>query len=160
MTRTTGTTGPHRRTVDDRRDGRPLFTGIVGGVDTHKDIHVAAACDPLGRVLGTREFPTTTAGYRRLATWLAGFGALEAVGVEGTGSWGAGLARSLAAAGIRVVEVDRPSRQTRRRRGKSDTIDAEEAARAVIAGRASAVPKDRTGPVEPIRLLRTPATAR
>lgn len=151
MTRTT----VHARThLEDRRGGEPLFTGIVGGVDTHKDVHVAAACDPLGRVLGTREFSTTTAGYRRLSKWLSSFGEVEAVGVEGTGTWGAGLTRFLTGAGIRVVEVDRPNRQTRRRRGKSDTIDAEEAARAVVAGRASAVPKDRTGPVECIRLLR------
>jgi len=145
---------PARVRSDHRRGAEPLFTGVVGGVDTHKDVHVAAACDPLGRVLGTREFSTTTAGYRRLAAWLSSFGTLEAVGVEGTGTWGAGLTRFLTGAGIRVVEVDRPNRQTRRRRGKSDTIDAEEAARAVVAGRATAIPKARTGPVESIRLLR------
>ena len=127
---------------------------VIGGVDTHKDLHVAAAIDGLGRVLGSRTFPTTPAGYRALTRWLATHGTIEAVGVEGTGSWGAGLARHLTDAGHTVIEVHRPNRQRRRLRGKTDTIDAEEAALAVISGRASAVPKTRTGPVEPIRMLR------
>jgi len=88
---------------------------ITGGVDTHADMHVAAALDPLGGLLGVREFPATAAGYADLLGWLSGFGNLALVGVEGTGSYGAGLARHLAAAGIRVVEVDRADRQDRRR---------------------------------------------
>jgi transposase len=127
---------------------------VIGGVDTHKHVHVAAACDPLGRVLATREFPTTTAGFRALLRFLRSHGQLAAVGVEGTGCWGGGLARFLAARDVTVIEVDRPNRQARRRRGKSDTIDAEEAARAVIAGRARTVPKTGTGPVEMARQLR------
>ena len=107
---------------------------MIGGVDFHKDVHVAAAVDELSRVLGSASFATTTDGYRRLSDWLSSFGPLASVGVEGTGCWGAGLARHLSAEGIEVVEVNRPNRQRRRRHGKSDTIDAEEAARAV-AGR-------------------------
>ena len=86
---------------------------ITGGVDTHADMHVAAALDPLGGLLGVREFPATAAGYASLLGWLGGFGTLALVGVEGTGSYGAGLARHLAAAGVRVAGVDRPDRQDR-----------------------------------------------
>ena len=127
---------------------------VTGGVDTHKDFHVAAALDQLGRVLGSRQFPTSLAGYRALLTWLRHFGQVTAVGVEGTGAWGAGLARFLAAQEVEVVEVNRPNRQARRRRGKSDPADAEAAARAVLAGDAQGTPKAATGTVEAIRLLR------
>lgn len=127
---------------------------VIGGVDTHKDIHVAAVVDELGRLLATESFPTTRHGYRRLHAWLRSHGDIAAVGVEGCGSWGAGLARYLAAREVRVVEVNRPNRQERRRRGKDDTIDAEAAARAVIAGTATAVPKSGDGPVEAVRQLR------
>ena len=92
---------------------------ITGGVDTHADVHVAAALDPLGGLLGVREFPATPAGYARLLEWLGGFGTVCLAGIEGTGSYGAGLARHVAAAGVRVVEVDRSGRQDRRRAGKS-----------------------------------------
>ncbi len=126
---------------------------VTGGVDTHKDTHVAAALDGFGQVLGTESFPTTTAGYRRLLGWFRGFGELEAVGIEGTGAWGAGLARSLTVRGVRVLEVQRPNRQHRRRYGKSDPADAIGAARAVQAGEASGIPKAATGSVESIRLL-------
>ena len=108
---------------------------ITGGVDTHLDVHVAAALDAIGGVLGIESFPTTTAGYQQLFTWLSGFGELVRVGVEGTGAYGAGLARFLHAAGIEVIEVDRPNRQARRRQGKSDPLDAVEAARAALSGR-------------------------
>ena len=127
---------------------------VTGGVDTHKDNHVAAALDEVGRVLGTEEFPATPAGYRRLLAWLRTFGALVAVGVEGTGSWGAGLARHLAAEDVRVIEVTRPNRQHRRRHGKSDPADAIGAARAVLAGDATGTPKSQNGAVEAIRVLR------
>ena len=102
---------------------------ITGGVDTHADLHVAAALDRIGGLLGVQEFPATAAGYARLLDWLGGFGSLALVGVEGTGSYGAGLARHLAAAGVRVVEVDRSDRQDRHRRGKSDPLLRREVAR-------------------------------
>ena len=127
---------------------------VIGGVDTHKDTHVAAALDGLGRLLGTESFPSTRRGYQRLLTWLQSHGDLTVVGVEGCGSWGAGLARHLTAKGVEVVEVNRPNRQDRRLRGKSDIIDAENAARAVLAGKAKATPKSGTGPVEAVRQLR------
>lgn len=127
---------------------------VTGGVDTHKDTHVAAALDEVGRVLGTEVVPATPAGYRRLLRWLRAFGEVGAVGVEGTGSWGAGLNRFLTAGGVRVIEVTRPNRQHRRRHGKSDPADAIGAARAVLAGDATGTPKSQTGTVEAVRLLR------
>ena len=109
---------------------------ITGGVDTHADTHVAAALDPLGGLLGVREFPASAAGYADLLDWLAEFGTVALVGVEGTGSYGAGLARYMAGAGVRVVEVDRADRQDRHRQGKSDPLDAVSAARPrSLAGR-------------------------
>jgi transposase len=125
-------------------------TPITGGVDTHADVHVAAALDPVGGLLGVAEFPVTPAGYARLLSWLGGFGTVCLVGIEGTGSYGAGLARHLATVGIRVVEVDRSDRQDRRRQGKSDPLDAVSAAR---AGRARGAPKGRDGSAEAIRAL-------
>ena len=126
---------------------------VTGGVDTHLDMHVAAAVDANGGVLGVESFPTTPAGYAQLHDWLAGFGDLSRVGVEGTGAYGAGLARSLRGHGLEVIEVDRPNRQLRRRSGKSDTIDAIEAARAALSGRATGIAKTADGDVEAIRAL-------
>jgi transposase len=126
---------------------------ITGGVDTHLDVHVAAALDANGGLLGIESFPTTTAGYQQLFDWLSGFGELVRVGVEGTGAYGAGLARFLHVAGIEVIEVDRPNRQARRRHGKSDPLDAVEAARAALSGRARAIAKTADGHVEAIRAL-------
>jgi transposase len=126
---------------------------ITGGVDTHAGTHVAAALDPVGGLLGVQEFPVTAAGYAGLLGWLGGFGTVCLVGIEGTGSYGAGLARHVAAAGIRVVEVDRPDRQDRRRQGKSDSLDAVSAARAALSGRAAGAPRGRDGQVEAIRAL-------
>ena len=126
---------------------------VTGGVDTHADTHVAAALDPVGGLLGVEEFPASPAGYAQLLGWLGGFGTVHLVGIEGTGSYGAGLARHIAAAGIRIVEVDRADRQDRRRQGKSDPLDAVSAARAAQSGRASGVPKGHDGAVEAIRAL-------
>lgn len=127
---------------------------VIAGVDTHKDVHVAAAIDEQGVLLGTASFATSHTGYGELVTWLEGFGAIACVGVEGTGSYGAGLARYLAAVGIEVREVNRPNRELRRRRGKSDTVDAEAAAGAVASGEARAIPKRHDGLVEGLRALR------
>ena len=126
---------------------------VTGGIDTHRDFHVAAAVDPNGGLLGVETFDTTTGGYRRLVAWLAAFGDIDLIGVEGTGSYGAGIARHLAGKGIRVVEVDRPNRQARHRAGKTDAVDAIAAARAALSGTATGVPKTRTGPIEAIRVL-------
>lgn len=127
---------------------------VTVGVDTHADENVAAVLDAQGRLLGTASFPTTATGHRSLEVWALGFGPIDAFGIEGTGAWGAGIARHCTAQGHQVVEVDRPDRKTRYRRGKSDTIDAEAAARAVQAGTATGTPKARTGLVESIRALR------
>lgn len=126
---------------------------VVGGVDTHVDVHVAAAVNHVGGVLGVEAFATTRAGYRQLTSWLRSHGELTLVGVEGTGSYGVGLSRYLARAGVDVVEVDRPNRQTRHRKGKSDPVDAVAAARAALSGQATGLPKTRDGNVEAIRLL-------
>jgi transposase len=131
-----------------------IARAITGGVDTHLDIHVAAALDERGALLGTESFPTTLRGYQALLGWLESFGTLELVGVEGTGSYGAGLTRHLHRQGIAVVEVDRPNRQKRRRQGKSDTLDAVSAARAAQGGDANGSAKTRTGNVEAMRVLR------
>jgi transposase len=127
--------------------------GVTGGVDTHLDVHVAAALDPLGALLGSESFATTPAGYQSLLAWLESFGGVTKVGVEGTGSYGAGLARFLRRAHIEVIEVDRPNRAERRRSGKSDPLDAVDAARAVMSGRATSISKSEDGAVEAIRVL-------
>lgn len=127
---------------------------VTGGVDTHRDRHVAAVVDTAGRILGTEAFPATPAGYQQLLRWMRRHGRLVRVGVEGTGSYGAGLARCLASEAVAVVEVNRPNRQTRRRRGKSDPTDAEAAARAALNGEADAVPKAADGAAEALRALR------
>jgi transposase len=127
---------------------------VTVGVDTHKDLHVAAARDQLGRRLATTQVQATSAGYATLLGWARSLGQVQAWGVEGTGSYGAGLARFLASHGQRVLEVNRPDRATRRRRGKSDPVDADAAARAVQAGEASGIPKAQDGIVEMLRALR------
>ncbi len=127
---------------------------VTGGVDTHAEVHVAGLVDQAGRVLGTGEFPVSAAGYQAALAWMRGHGELVKVGVEGTGSYGAGLARYLAAEGVEVTEVIRPNRQARRRRGKSDAADAVAAALAALNGEASGTPKSGDGAVESIRALR------
>jgi transposase len=127
---------------------------VTLGVDTHLDAHVAAALDERGVLLDTVSLPVTTAGHQALLEWAARLGTIDRVGVEGTGSYGAGLARWLIARGVVVLEVDRPDRRARHQRGKSDPLDAEAAARAVQSGRASGLPKAGSGVVEAIRALR------
>src|SRR4051794_6855055 len=126
---------------------------VVGGVDCHAQVHHAAALDETGRRLGDRAFPATVAGYADLLGWLRGFGTVAVVGVESTGSYGAALTRFLLEAGVRVVEVNQPHAHLRRRRGKTDAVDAEAAARKVLSGEATAIPKDTDGAVEAIRQL-------
>ena len=127
---------------------------ITGGVDTHLEFHVAAALDERGGLLGIERFETTTRGYKKLLAWLEEFGPVALVGVEGTSSYGAGLTRHLHAEGIAVVEVDRPNRQRRRRKGKSDPQDAVSAARSAQGGDATGLAKTRDGNVEAMRVLR------
>jgi transposase len=143
---TTAVTGPAGEATGDRE--------VVGGVDTHKDTHTAAVIDTAGRMLGHETFPATGAGYAQLLDWLCGFGRLLLVGIEGTGVYGSGLAAHLRGQGVAMVEVDRPDRKARRWQGKSDPVDAEAAARAALAARATGIPKDRDGVVEALRVLR------
>jgi transposase len=127
---------------------------ITVGVDTHRDVHVAAVLDGRGGLVATASFPTTPNGHAQLQRWALSYGSIDAIGLEGSGSWGAGLCRHLIAAGHRVLDVDRPDRRSRRKAGKSDTLDAIAAARAVQAGTATGVPKSRDATVETIRVLR------
>jgi transposase len=144
-------------------DAEPVheFPGdeVVLGVDTHRDGHVAAVLTLAGAVVGSRGFPTTAAGYTRMVSWASRFGRLRRAGVEGTSSYGAALTRHLTTAGIQVIEVNQPDRAERRRRGKTDTIDAEAAARAVLTGRATALAKTNDGPVEMLRMLKMAKTS-
>ena len=132
----------------------PAVLVTLGVDNTHADSHIAAALDHAGRLLGTRTIPTTPAGYAALLAWASTLGSVDRVVVEGTGSYGAGLARWLRAHGQAVVEVDRPDRAARRRQGKADDLDAHAAARAVQAGTATTTPKAADGQVEMIRSLR------
>jgi transposase len=127
---------------------------VTLGVDTHADVHVAVALDHLGGMLGAIEIPTTRTGFQQLLEWASVLGVIDRVGIEGTGSYGAGLFRWLRARGITVIEVDRPDRKLRRQRGKDDITDAEGAARSVISGQATGIPKSADGNVEMIRVLR------
>ncbi|RRR84052.1 IS110 family transposase [Streptomyces sp. RP5T] len=127
---------------------------VIGGIDTHTDTHQAAVIDTVGRHLATEPFSTSPAGYQQLLDWLRSHGEVLAVGVEGTGAYGAELARFLSSNGITVVEVDRPDRKARRDNGKSDPVDAYAAATAVLSGRAKGTPKSRNGIAEAIRALR------
>ncbi|WP_406067672.1 transposase [Micromonospora sp. NBC_01638] len=127
---------------------------IILGVDTHNDTHVAAVITVLGALLGTRAFPTTTAGYTDLLTWAREHGRLHRAGVEGSSSHGTALTRHLHRNGVQVIEVNRPDRAVRRRRGKTDAIDAENAARAVLSGQATGLAKSGDGAVEMIRMFK------
>jgi transposase len=127
---------------------------VFAGVDTHKELHVAAVIDAAENTLGTGSFSTTRAGYRAMLAWVCEFGCLVRIGIEGTGSYGAGLTRHLARAGVIVLEVDRPDRSDRRRKGKDDDLDAINAARAALHGNRTTVPKSRDGAVESLRVLR------
>ena len=126
---------------------------VIVGVDTHADEHVAVVLSLLGQVLDGRSFPATRSGYARLVEWASNFGVIDRIGVEGTGSWGRGLTLFCLSHGLAVLEVDRPDRKIRRVHGKTDLVDAEAAARAVLAGTAATLPKTADGPVEMIRVL-------
>src|SRR6266511_3912916 len=126
---------------------------VVAGVDAHTDEHHAAVLDESGRLLGTAAFATTREGYEQLIAWVAGHGVIDRIGVESSGSFAAGLVRALQERAIVTVEVNQPHAHTRHRRGKSDPIDAELAARAVLSAVASAIPKYTAGIVEAIRQL-------
>lgn len=126
---------------------------VVGGVDTHKDLHVAAVVDQNNRVLGSDFFATTRQGYRQMLAWMASFGTVKRIGVECTGSYGAGLLRYLQSTGVEVLEVTAPDKMERRKRGKSDTIDAESAAHAAFSRIRTVTPKTRSGMIEALRVL-------
>ena len=139
--------------VVDQEGGRSVR--VVVGVDTHQDKHVAVAIDRQGVRLGELHAPATLHGYQDLERWSRSLGEIHAFGIEGTGSYGAGVARYLTRRGHTVVEVNRPDRSTRYRKGKSDPTDAEMAARSVLAGVAEATPKSGEGEVEMIRMLKS-----
>ncbi|MFE2179267.1 IS110 family transposase [Streptomyces sp. NPDC059455] len=132
----------------------PVPGEVVLGVDTHGEVHVAAVVSPLGKVLGTESFPATADGYRRLLVWARRLGTVRRAGVEGTGTFGAGLSRYLLAQHVQVYDVNRPDRTARRLHGKSDPLDAQAAARAVLSGRARARAKSGDGPVHSARMFK------
>lgn len=127
---------------------------VIGGVDTHKDLHVAAVVDEHNRILGSQCFPTTRHGYKQMLAWMRSFGQLRRVGVEATGTYGAGLLRYLQNAGVEVLEVTTPDRGDRRKRGKNDDLDAQNAAHAAFAGKRTVTPKTRDGMIESLRVLK------
>jgi transposase len=135
-------------------DPKRAATEVVLGVDTHLDVHVVVALDHLGRRLGELSVPTTAKGYESLVCWAEGFGTVRCAGVEGTSSYGAGIARHLKTAAIPVTEVERPRRRHLHRNSKSDSRDAERAARAVLGAETAGEPKSADGRVEMIRALR------
>lgn len=149
----TSMTSPSRSRQPRREQNTPSIP-VFGGVDTHKELHVAGVIDASETVLGTRSFPTTRQGYNQMLAWMRGHGDLVRVGIEGTGSYGAGLTRHLAKAGVTLLEVDRPDRSDRRRKGKDDDLDAINAARAALQQRRTTTPKSRDGAVESLRILR------
>lgn len=146
------------------QDGQQEAARVVGGVDTHKDLHVASVVDEHDCVLGSQCFATTRQGYRQMLQWMRSFGELQCVGVESTGTYGAGLLRHLQACGVEVLEVTAPDKQDRRRRGKDDDLDAQNAAHAAFAGKRTVTPKTRDGMIESLRVLKacrkTAVTAR
>lgn len=129
-------------------------SAIVGGVDTHKDLHVAAVVNQHNKVLGTEYFSTTRQGYRQMLAWMATFGSVQRIGVDCTGTYGSGLLRYLLKAGVEVLEVTTPDRMERHNRGKSDTIDAECAAHVAFARIRTVTPKTRDGMIESLRVLK------
>lgn len=127
---------------------------VVGGVDTHKDLHVAAVVDEQDRILGTQCFATTRQGYRQMLAWMRSFGSLLRIGIESAGTYGAGLLRYMQHAGIEVLEVTAPDRHDRRKRGKNDDLDAQNAAHAAFAGIRTVTPRSRDGMIESLRVLK------
>jgi transposase len=136
------------------RPARYSVGKVVVGVDTHKDLHAAVVLDELGARLDDLIISADSGGYQRLEVWARGFGRVAAFGVEGTGSYGSGLASLLRRHGHTVIEVNRPDRRDRRQRGKTDLLDAENAARAVLNGRATATAKAATGTIEMLRQIK------
>lgn len=131
------------------------FSGHVAvGVDTHKYLHVAAVMDTIAGILDTITIPADSSGFSKLVQWASQYGKIIVFGVEGTGSYGASLASFLRRRDYKVVEVCRTDRRLRRMNGKSDTLDAENAARAALSGFANAIPKSGDGQVEMIRQLK------
>jgi len=137
---------------------------VIGGVDTHKDLHVAAVVDHQDHLISTRSFASTRQGYRQMLAWMRSFGDLQRIGVESTGSYGAGLLRFMQQAGVTVLEVTAPDRQDRRKRGKNDDLDAQNAAHAAFSGQRTVTPRSRDGMIEALRVLvacrKTAVTAR
>jgi transposase len=155
-TRSQSDPGPTTQPAPTTQTAQPApAQGVIAGIDTHRDQHVVALIDALGRLLAVADFESTEAGHHELLEWARSYGELLMVGIEGTGSYGLGLARYLAEASTaELVEIDRPDRRSRRKHGKSDALDAEAAARAAWSRSRNGVPKIRDGAVEALRNLR------
>lgn len=134
-------------------DDQPIQNEVILGIDTHLDTHVGVMIDYRGKWLGTLSIATTPAGYHELLSWAHSFGQLRRAGIEGTGTYGAGIAQFLHTHGVGVWEINRPDRSQRRFQGKSDPTDAESAARTVLSGKARAIPKLQKGAAEAMRTI-------
>lgn len=132
---------------------KQLSHEVILGVDTHLDKHIGVLIDSVGKFLGHLSIEANSTGYRQVLKWARAFGDLQRAGVEGTGTYGAGLARFLSGQGVLVLEINRPDRSMRRFRGKSDPTDAESAARTVLSGNDCAVPKSQSGAAEAMRIV-------
>ncbi|MDV2980523.1 UNVERIFIED_CONTAM: transposase [Actinomycetes bacterium ARC8] len=128
---------------------------VIAGIDTHADTHHVAVINEHGKPLADREFLAVGSGYRKIIDFITSYGTVIAVGVEGTGSYGVEIARTLSGEGLTVLEVNRPNRAARRLNGKSDPLDAYQAAKSVLEGRTKAIPKAKDGPVECLRIVRS-----
>lgn len=126
---------------------------VIGGVDTHLDTHMAAVVDVNGGMLGVHQFPVSAAGFVEMSAWMRSFGTIERVGIEGTGVYGVGIARHFRSLGVTVIEIDRPNRQKRHLHGKTDQLDAIEAARGALSGRCTGIAKSADGQIEALRTL-------
>lgn len=132
---------------------------VIAGIDTHADTHHVAVINEHGKPLADREFLAVGSGYRKILDFIPRYGTVTAVGVEGTGSYGAELTKTLRNEGLTVLEVNRPNRAARRLKGKSDPLDAYQAAQSILDGRTTAIPKAKDGPVECLRVLRAARTS-
>jgi len=132
---------------------KQLAHEVILGVDTHLDRHIAVIIDGIGKLLCHLSIEANPTGYQKLLKWARSFGELQRAGIEGTGTYGAGLARFLFSEGVLVWEINRPDRSSRRFRGKSDPTDAESAARTVLSGDICTVPKTQSGPAEAMRIV-------
>lgn len=129
-------------------------TNVIAGIDTHADTHHVAVINEYGKAPRGQGIPGRGHRLSEDREFITRYGTVTAVGVEGTGSYGAEIAKTLRGEGLCVLEVNRPNRAARRLKGKPDPLDAYQAAQSVLDGRTTAIPKAKDGSVECLRILR------